>query len=381
MRSLRIKGLLFSMVILLVFSGCGKGQGKKADTGSAAEGVAAGTAVYTFGYNNFGQGAYPLDLNEKETTYALESVGMKIRVVNNEFTVDKLIADAQNLIASQVDGLIVWSAADTLFSPFSNLCESAKVPFVLGDKYPLSEETNALLRRNPYFVGAVSTPDVRIGAEMGETAIADGHKTALIIAGAVGDINFDKRLKGFTEAFEAGGGQVLATVHCADPSEAVQKANDLLTAHPNADCLYGTGGDFSIGALNAMESKGISMPVYGTDIDPNVVTALREGKFMAANGANGPFCAGIAAMFLVNYLDGHPILDENDQAPMTDKLGTIFVTAKNVDDYEAHWIKTHPFTPEEYRNLCWRYNPNVSWQDYVNFIENYSFESRMAVFK
>jgi ribose transport system substrate-binding protein len=365
---------LFVVVILFIPS-CGKE--KKADTSSATP----GTAVYTFGYNNFGQGAYPLDLNEKETTYALESVGMKIRVANNEFTVDKLIADAQNLIASQVDGLIVWSAADTLFSAFSKLCEDNKVPFVLGDKYPLGEDTKALLRKNPYFVGAVSTPDIKIGAEMAETALVKGHKTAIIIAGAVGDINFDKRLKGFSDTFEGGGGKILSVVHCADPSEAVQKANDLITAYPNADCLYGTGGDYSIGALSAMESRGISMPVFGTDIDPNVITALRNGKFIAANGMNGPLCGGIAAMLLVNYLDGHPILDENGEAPMSDGLGTIYVTIENVDDYEAYWIKTHPFSPEEYKNLCWRYNPNVTWQDYVDLIENYSFETRMATFK
>ena len=39
----------------------------------AGETPAEGTS-YVLGYNNFGQGAYPLDLNESVTQYALESM-------------------------------------------------------------------------------------------------------------------------------------------------------------------------------------------------------------------------------------------------------------------------------------------------------------------
>jgi ribose transport system substrate-binding protein len=347
------------------------------------DGASAGPSdeqpIYTFGYNNFGQGAYPLDLNERETAYALESIGMKIQVVNNEFTVDKLINDAQNLIASEVDGLVLWVASDTLYPAFSKLSENNRMPFVLGDKYPLTEDTIAMLRENPYFVGGISTPDILCGAQVAELALGDGHKTALLVGAAIGDTNHDKRIQGFTEAFESGGGKVLGVVRCADPSEAVQKSGDLLSAHRDADCLLGSGGDYQIGALNAMESMNITMPIYGIDIDPLVVEAMKKGKIIAANGAAGPYCAGIAAPLLVNYLDGHPILDENGNAPMSDQLSFIMVTAETADDYEKYWLKRHPFLEEEYRNLCYRYNPDVTWQDYVNLIESYSFENRVEV--
>jgi ribose transport system substrate-binding protein len=375
---MKIVSVCFLFVVVILFvSSCGKT--KKVDTNS----VTPGTAVYTFGYNNFGQGAYPLDLIEKETVYIVRSLGMNIRVANNEFTVDKLITDAQNLIASQVDGLLIDCISDTLFSSFSRLCEDNKVPFTFGDRYPTigGEEIKTMLRKNPYFVGFIGVQYVKTGARMADAALAAGHKTAIIVGAAVGDLNHDRLITGFTEAFEKGGGKVLATAHCADPSEAVQKSNDLLTAYSNADCLYGPGGDFSIGALSAMESRGISMPIYGTDIDPTVITAIREGKILAATGGISQYCAGITATLLMNYLDGHPMLDENGQAPMTDGLNTVFVTTQNVDDFETHWINGHPFTQEEIRNLCWRYNPNVTWQDYVDLIENYSFETRMATFK
>ncbi|NCB62364.1 MAG: sugar ABC transporter substrate-binding protein [Clostridia bacterium] len=339
-----------------------------------------GRDVYTLGYNNFGQGAYPLDLNESVTKYALESMGMKMTAVNNQFTVDKLITDAQNQIAQGVDGMVFWSAADTLFSPFSELCESTKTPFALGDKYPMNDDTKAMLRLNPYFAGAISTDDTVTGANMAAAALEAGHKTAVIIAAAVGDINHDLRVAGFTETFEAGGGKVLGVAHCADPSEAVQKSNDLLTAYPEVECVYGSGGDYSQGLLSALQSAGRAgdLPIYGTDIDPNVIAGVRDGTFAAANGAAGPYCAGIAGALLINYLDGHPILDENGQAPMSNGIMTITVTAENVDDYDQYWIQNQAFTPEEYQALLYRNNPDVTWKDYEDLINNYNFESRMA---
>lgn len=355
-------------------------SGTPAATGENTPSGGAEGASYTFGYNNFGQGAYPLDLNESTTKYALECMGMDMTVVNNQFTVDNLMTGAQNQIAQGVDGMIFWSAADTLFQPFSELCESTQTPFALGDKYPQSDETKAMLRANPYFAGAISTDDISIGSDMAQMALDAGHRTAVIVAAAVGDINHDLRIQGFTETFEAGGGEVLAVAHCADPSEAVQKSNDMLTAYPDVDCVYGSGGDYSQGLLSALESAGLAgeMPIYGTDIDPNVIQGIRDGTIAAANGACGPYCAGIAGALLVNYLDGHPILDENGEAPMTNGLKAVTVTSENVDDYEEYWINNQIFSPEDYQNLLYRYNPEVTWQDYVDMIEGYTFDNMLA---
>lgn len=337
--------------------------------------------TYTFGYNNFGQGAYPLDMNEKETTYALKSVGMNIKVANNEFTVDKLITDAQNLISSKIDGMIVWSASDTLYSSFNNLCKTSKTPFVLGDKYPLGENTKKMLRENPYFAGAISTQDADAGAQLAKRALKDGRKTAIIVAAAAGDTNHDLRVAGFTKAFEQGGGKVVGVVHCADPSEAVQKSNDLLTANPKADCLYGSGGDFSMGALSAMKSTGIKMPIYGTDIDPNVLKAIKTGEVIEANGAAGPYCAGIAGTLLLNYLDGHKITDASGKAFMSNGLKFVTVTKATADTFEKYWLKGHPFKASDFKALCYRYNKKVTYKDYEKFLNTYNYTNRVAALK
>ena len=370
--------IVMCLALAMVFMvGCGGGSSEEA-AGSAAGGSTAAEGGYVIGYNNFGVGAYPLDLNEKETTYAIETAGSQIKVANDNFTVDNVITDVKNLISSNVDGVVVWCAADTLYNSLNDLMLQAKMPFALGDKYPTSEDTIKKFQENEFFAGAVSTDDTITGANMAQRAWDDGHKTALIVAAAQGDTNHDARVKGFTEKFEELGGKVLGTVRCADPSEAVQKSGDLLAAHKDADCLYGTGGDYSIGALSAMESAGISMPVYGTDVDPNVIQAIKDGKISAATGAAGTYCGTFAALLLVNYLDGHPILDENGKAPATKGVKTIMITKENVDDFEENWINNEIFTEEELQSLLYKYNENVTWADYQKMIDEYNFENRMA---
>lgn len=367
-----MKKKLFCVALCVVVT-----MGLMVGCGSSSEKSSTAKDSYTIEYNNFGKGAYPLDLNQKETKYAVEAVGSKLKTANDNFTVDNVISDVKNLISSKVDGVVVWTAADTLYGSLDDLMKESKMPFALGDKYPKSEKTIKKLQDNKYFAGAVSTDDVLTGKNIAKAAYKDGHRTTLIVAAAVGDTNHDARVKGFTQEFTKLGGKVLGTVHCADPSEAVQKSGDLLAAHKNADCLYGSGGDYSNGALKAMSSAGISMPVYGTDIDPNVIKGIKNGKIKAANGAAGTYCASFAAMLLINYLDGHPIKDKDGKAPATKGLQTIMVTKANVKNYEKYWINGEIFSKKEFQNLLYRNNKNVSWKDYQDMIDNYNYKTRM----
>lgn len=374
--------LLLSGALAVACAGCGT-SAPAADSSAPAASPSAGAEgkSYTLGYNNFGQGAYPLDLNEYEATYAVEAMGCQNQVVNNQFTISNLITDAQNQISFGVDGLLFCGFSDAIFPSIDELCRDTQTPFVLTGLFPTQEEVQDEVAENPYFAGGVVLAEYSTGVSIAEAALEDGHQTAIIVAAAVGDVAHDPRVEGFTETFEAGGGQVLGVAHCADPSEATQKANDLLSAYPDVDCAYGTGGDYSLGLLNVLEAQGRTgeLPVYGTDVDPNVIQAIRDGSIVAANGGNGPYCAPLSAALLINYLDGHPILDAEGKPYVNDELKAIVVDKDNVDDYETYWLNGHAFLPEEYQNLLYRNNPDVTYQDFEELIAGYSFESRMAV--
>lgn len=376
MKSSMFKKLSLCLSVFLIastMSACGSGGASTGDSDKSGSDK-DGTAVYSIGYNNWGQGVFPLDIIEKETKNATEVFGNKLVVANDEFKADKVISDVQTLISSGVDGIQFFGISETMFNSVSQICQDAKVPFVLFDKIP-SNEVLSKLKENPYFVGAISAEDKLAGKSIAEMALKDGCQTAIIVAAAKGDSSHDLRIEGFVEAFTAGGGYVLGEAHCADPTEAVQKSNDLLTAYPDADCIYGTGGDFVDGALNALASRkdaNMDPKIYGTDITPDIAQKMVDQQIDGVVG--GQWVDGsLANMLLLNYLDGHPILGEDGKAPVFTNLPMCTLAP----DQAGAFIKLlenneSPISDEEYQSLTYRFNPEVSYQTFFDFITNYN---------
>ena len=64
---------------------------------------AGGEGGYTIATNNFGVGAYPLDMMVANEQSAADATGMTLTVTNNEFTADKVITQLQNQLAASPD--------------------------------------------------------------------------------------------------------------------------------------------------------------------------------------------------------------------------------------------------------------------------------------
>lgn len=183
------------------------------------------------------------------------------------------------------------------------------------------------------------------------------------------------RIIGFTETFEAGGGEILFVSHSADPSEAVQKTNDYMTAYGDTDCIYATGEDYITPAADVIKSRGITdCKIYGSNISPSVCQLIMDGQVEACTG--GEFvCGSLAVTLLINYLDGNPIKDADGTAPYFDNLTQFMVTAENAEDlYEFlsdENLATHTISDEEYQNLLVRNNPDVDYDYFYDFLTNY----------
>ena len=191
--------------------------------GQSSPAVSTGSNTsYTIATNNFGAGVYPLDTNAAYEQNAADALGVTLNVTNNEFTADKSITQLQNQLASAPDGVAFLGISETLFPVAAQYCKNAETPYVFFACAPKDEDV-AAFEQDEYYVGTVVYSPQGEGAGIAELALADGCKTAVISAGASGDYAHDRRIIGFTEAFEAGGGEVLFVSHSADPSEGVQK--------------------------------------------------------------------------------------------------------------------------------------------------------------
>lgn len=320
---------------------------------------------------------YYVDMSKFGVVNAAE--GNVFDTVSAEFTSETMLANIRSLCAAgDVDGIIYYGAFPTLHYTVSEICEQAKMPFGIPDQTPLEEQYETL-RANPYFVGSFGANAWDVGYQMGEYVASLGYKKALTLGASVGEPAHDGRLGGFKEAFEKAGGVVLACARCSGPPEATTKASDILAANPDADCFYCSTSVFAGGAIAAQQNMGIDIPNFTTDLDKDLLTMVRDGSLEGDGGA-GIVCTLTSAL-IQNYLDGHPILDENGQAPINTDLVNFLITKDNVDDYEKNFIDENPFSVEGYRKLLWRYNPDVTYKDYQDLINNWSLQSSMDMKK
>lgn len=336
-------------------------------------GVGGNGESYHLAANTWGSGAYALDIIVHADQIVADIAGVELDVADNQFTADKVVADLQSQMATQPDGVIMISMVGTVFSKVQELCQQQNVPYVLDSNFPMDEDVWESIKNDPLFIGGVAAKPYDMGYQLGELAIANGNKTAAIFAAALGDYSHDQRILGFTDAFEAGGGTVQQVLHCADSTEAPTKVNDLVAANQGVDCVYGSGGDFMEALATVKKNdNGVNYEIYGTDINPDVISYVQDGTVTAMNGGNN-INGAIAECLLINYLDGHQILGEDGKAPVLDYLKCYTITSENADFFAGLYENESCFiTEEQWKSLLYRYNPDVTLETFDEFLEEYA---------
>lgn len=328
------------------------------------------------GLNNFMKGIYSVDILENAFAETCKGLGINTMIVNDEGKVEKTVQNVDNMISAGVDGIVFFGISDTLFPVVSQKCEEAKVPFVCYDHMP-SDENLEILQANPYFKGVVATKDYGTGQNMGQHAASLGLKKALVITGKMTDPTHSARTNGFKDTFEAAGGTVLDIAWDAENlADATAKANDLMTAHPDADCIYATNGDYGSGTIQAMaQHPEVKAKLFVTDLDPDILNGLKDGSISASNGAHW-INVNFATTLLVNALLGNELKDENGKAPVL-VAPVMTLPSEMVDLYDRFWLKSQPFSADELKQFVVTWNENVSLKDYEDVLANYTIESRL----
>jgi len=359
------------MAFTIMLTACNSNSSNN-EPASPAEPSGPPTTAYLIGFNTWGSGVPIIDLFGDETEYALRVLGMRGSRVSDDYTADKELQNAQNFISAGVDGIALQGAAVATVPQIADECLRGKMPFVLTVFIGDDDDRAVISANNSYYVGAVNSDLYFDGYVLGQSAIRDGCKTACIIGGNIGDNNMDQRIDGFAQSFVVeGGGTILGEARCTSPAESLQKASDMLSTYRDADCLYALVGDYVPGPLTAMDNIGITeMKIYASCIDLSTANYIKEGRVVEGNDGIG-LSAVIAPAMLVNYLDGHPIMDPSGRAAEF-KTVAFLVTKENADDYISIFYTpgVNPVTEDILKSLVWRFNPDVTYQTYADLIAN-----------
>ncbi len=374
----KILALVLALVMLLSMAACGKEEpaapATPADPAAPAEPAAPAAESYTIGINTWGSGVPVLDMFGNAKQYTMEILGHEVLRMSDDFTADKELQNVQNMCASGVDGAVINAAAVSTVPQIGVECANAKIPFAFDVFVGENPDLEKLAAENEYYCGAIDLDMVSDGAAIAEMAYANGARKAVMIGGNIGDNNMDQRSQGFTAKFTELGGEVLGEARCTDNSECLAKATDLLSANKDADCLYAFVGDYIEGSLTAIENLGLDVQVYVSCVDEGTANYIKDGTVVGGNDGIS-LASYISSTLVLNYLAGHKIVDENGMPP---RLSTspFRVDQDNVDNYLKVFFSDEyaPFTKEMLEDLLYTSNPDVSYQDYVDLIENINLD-------
>ena len=374
-KKLICSGVLGAMLAVSVL-GCGNtnsGSGKSdaAGTSSSSSSESGKTDGLSFAGDIVGQGAPALDIFVSEMQYDFEALGSEFQIYNDNFTADTQMQNIETMASKGYDGLMVYGWNSTSLLSISDVCSSANSPFVIFDQIPRDDETEKALEQNQYYVGAVGTDSYAEGVNVATKMLDNGITKALVLGGSVGDTIHDARVEGFTETFEKGGGEVLGAGRCTDTTEGTTKFDDLLSAYGDAQGAYALSGDYAIAAISALGNHPqADVKMYVSGATSETIPYIKDGTIAYADSGS-KLVIPISAALLKNYAMGNIIKDEDGNAPYFDNVIPFEVNAENADRFSELYLKGHPLTSDELGKLV---GSDVTYQDFVDFIENYSMK-------
>lgn len=396
----KIKRLLCVLLVITLFSslfvGCGKSStdnttNDKKETTTTSENKETTTensdttqettgsteGKYKIGYNFYGSNSYALLSLANNSKVVIDAFGNEGIGISDEYQVEKIVQDVENMISAGVDGLIIWLPAESLYLTVADMCKEAKVPFVLNDKIPSDPSIVAELKANPYFAGAVSPANAVYGEAIAKYALNQGLKTCIISSSGVGDPSDTPRLEAFKEIFTASGGQILSELHSSAADEAQSQIEDALIANPDPDFIYGVGSDFGIAAVSALENAGNTRAIVLTSgLDKAALELLGNSSLKMVNGDF--WIAGmLSAVVLQNYLDGTPLKDHDGNPVWIDSILPFEVPAEKYDLYKRFFLDEYCYSADEIRQMSGKYNPDFNYDAFLKVIEDYSLDNRL----
>jgi ribose transport system substrate-binding protein len=381
--------VIFILALILVFtlSACsgngesgasqgGEGSGSAADADQASAGGAT-DGTWRIGFLNFGPEWQLNDMMAKAKQAAMwaNSENEKTwKEADGGYMADQMTSEIQRLLSSGIDGLCYDAHFEPMLTDTIAKCKQANAALVLAYT-PTFPERNDELRAYEKFVGYFGEDLYQKGYLLGVRAAENGGTKAIIASGARGTIDMNEKIDGFTKGFTDGGGEIVDTITTTLPTEVEGRVADSLAAHPDCDTIYGAVGVHCLGALEAAKKAGKANDIkfYSSEIDIELFNMVGRGEIAAATtGSQVDWAMGIA--LLVNFLDGHPILDENGQAPIIDWMTPIIVDQDNYEEVKIVEFDNNPLTENFFKSYLWAYNPDVSYADFQEFADNYSID-------
>jgi ribose transport system substrate-binding protein len=238
----------------------------------------------------------------------------------------------EDAINRRVDGIVLAPSHRDALVPVVERAQREGIPVTIFDSGIGTEN----------YVSYVAT-DNRQGGVVAAERLAErlGGKGRVAILGVkAGSVSTDEREEGFQQTIKQKhpGIEIVAFQYGeADRAKSLDRASDILTAHPDLDGFFASNESSTVGAVQAIKQKGLAgkLVLVGFDSSPNLIDDLKAGAIDSLVLQN-PFKMGYEAVKgMVAKLDGQ-------QPPKKVDTGVKLLTKDNLETPEMQQLLKQP---------------------------------------
>lgn len=181
----------------------------------------------------------------------------------------------EDAINSRVDGIVLAPSHGDALVPVVLRAQKEGIPVTIFDSGISTEQ----------YLAYVAT-DNRQGGIVGAERLAEklGGKGKVAILGVKkGSVSTDQREEGFQDTIKQKfpGIEIVQFLYGdADRAKSLDKATDILTAHPELNGIFASNESSTVGAVQAIKQKGLvgKVILVGFDSSPNLIDDLKAGS-------------------------------------------------------------------------------------------------------
>jgi ribose transport system substrate-binding protein len=238
----------------------------------------------------------------------------------------------EDAINRRVDGIVLAPSHGDALVPMVERAQKEGIPVAIFDSGISTEN----------YLSYVST-DNRQGGIVAADRLAEklGGKGKIAILGVkAGSVSTDEREQGFQDTIKQKypGIEIVEFQYGdADRAKSLDRATDILTAHPDLNGMFASNESSTVGAVQAIKQKGLSGKVVlgGFDSSPNLIDDLKAGAIDSLVLQN-PFRMGYEGVkAIVDRLNGQT-------PPRRVDTGVKLLTKENLDTPEMQQLVKTP---------------------------------------
>jgi ribose transport system substrate-binding protein len=238
----------------------------------------------------------------------------------------------EDAINRRVNGIVLAPAHRDALIPVVERAGREQIPVTIFDSGIGTENYVSYVATDNHLGGVVAAE--RLAERLG------GKGRVAILGVKAGSVSTDEREQGFQETIKQKypGIEIVAFQYGeSDRARSLDRATDILTAHPDINGFFASNESSTVGAVQAIKQKGMAgkIVLVGFDSSPNLVDDLKSGAIDSLVLQN-PFKMGYEAVkAMVAKLDSQP-------SPRQIDTGVKLLSKDNLETAEMQQLLKQP---------------------------------------